>query len=304
MTRVRVGLAALLLCVGFTGFAAPAAAQATGSEALDRLNAAFRARYAESREATLGRTDPVILVEFETLVLLHKSERRAEPFTPPLYHQLKSIAHIPLALFVMSSQYGDKPLPAKARRTLDEYRTLVVAARDALPALDIPANLRPTLDTIVASSLLLIDETRATGRFDPMATTALARSLEPAVMSAAREAARLQLDGLDRASRRFRADLGEEAWARAYVVVLGVRQARVGNLQYSYFRRTLGPAAEGKRLIYAESVFDEAKALELLGTILLDRGIGVAFFDQEYRMERDLLSDATAEYLDVLLPKP
>ncbi|MHB1219055.1 MAG: hypothetical protein ACYC1L_12750 [Alphaproteobacteria bacterium] len=304
MARVRAGLAALLLCASFTGFATPATAQATGSDALDRLNAGFRARYAESRAATLGRTDPVILVEFETLVLLHKGERRAEPFTPPLYHRLKSIAHIPLTLYVMSSQYGDKPLSAEAKRALDEYRALVVATRDALPALDLPADLRPTLDTIVSSSLLSIDEARAAGRFDPMATTALCRGLEPAVMSAAREAARAQLNGLDRASRRFRAELGEEAWSRAYVVVLGVRQARVGNLQYSYFQRVLGTAAEGKRLIYAESVFDEAKALELLGTILLDRGIGVAFFNQEYRMERDLLSDATAEYLDVLLPKP
>lgn len=301
MIRVRASLLALLLCAAF---AAPAAAQATGSDALDRLNASFRARYAESRAATLGRTDPVILVEFETLVLLHKGERRVEPFTPPLYHQLKSIAHIPLALFVMSSQYGDKPLPTETLRTLDDYRAQVVAARDALPALDIPSDLRPTLDTIAASSLLLIDETRATKRFDPMATTVLARNLEPALMSAAREAARAQLDGLDRASRRFRTDLGEEAWSRAYVVVLGVRQARVGNLQYSYFQRVLEPGADGKRLIYAESVFDEAKALELLGTILLDRKIGIAFFDQEYRMERDLLSDATTAYLDGHLPKP
>ena len=204
----------------------------------------------------------------------------------------------------MSSQYGDAPLPDEALRTLDDYRALVVDARNALSALEIPADLRPTLETIVASSLFLVDQTRATRRFDPMATTALCRSLEPAVMSAAREAARVQLDGLDRASRRFRAELGEDAWSRAYVVVLGVRQARVGNLQYSYFQRALGTAADRKRLIYAESVFDEAKALELLGTILLDRKIGVAFFDQEYRMERDLLGDVAAAYLDVIFPKP
>jgi hypothetical protein len=303
MTRIRAGLAALILCITFIGFTASAAAQSANSEALDRLNAAFRSHYGDSRAATLGRTDPIILVEFETLVLLHKGERREEPFTPPLYHRLKSISHIPLALFVMSSRYGDQPLPSGALQSLEEYRALVVAARDALPSLEIPADLRPTLDTIVASSLQLIDETRITKRFDPMAATALARSLEPAVMSAAREAARAQLDGLDRKTRRFRADLGEDAWSRAYVVVLGVRQARVDNLQYSYFRRAMGAEADGKRLIYAESIFDEAKALELLGTILLDREIGVAFFDREYRMERDLLGDATAEYLPVLLPK-
>lgn len=304
MTRVRAGLAALLLCAGLAGFVTPAAAQSADSQALDRLNSAFRSHYGDSRAATLGRTDPIILAEFETLVLLHKGERREEPFTPPLYHRLKSISHIPLTLFVMSSRYGDKKLPPDGLRALEEYRALIVAARDALPALEIPTDLRPTLDTIISSSLLLIDQTRITRRFDPVAVTVLARSLEPAVMSAAREAARAQLDGLDRATRRFRADLGEDAWSRAYVVVLGVRQARVDNLQYSYFRRVMGSEADGKRLIYAESVFEESKALDLLGTILLDRAIGVAFFDREYRMERDLLGDATAEYLPVLLPRP
>lgn len=301
MTRVRAALAALLLCAAL---AAPAAAQSAGSEALDRLNAAFRSHYGDSRAATLGRTDPIILVEFETLVLLHKGERHEAPFTPPLYHRLKSISHIPLTLFVMSSRYGDKPLPSGALHALEDYRALVTTARDALPSLEIPADLRPTLDTIISSSLLMIDEVRVTKRFDPMAATALARSLQPAVMSAAREAARAQLDGLDRASRRFRADLGEDAWSRAYVVVLGVRQARVDNLQYSYFQRAMGPDADGKRLIYAESIFEESKALDLLGTILLDRAIGIAFFDQEYRMERDLVGDITAEYLPVLLPRP
>lgn len=304
MARFYTCLAAVILYAASVGLADSAAAQAADAPALDRLNAAFRVHYAESRTAMLGRIDPVILVEFETLVLLHKGERRTEPFTPPLYHRLKSIAHIPLTLYVMSAQYGDRPLPPEAKSALESYRALVVAARDTLPALDIPQDMRPTLDTIVSSSLSLIDAVRTAGRFDPAATTALCRGLEPAVMSAAREAARAQLDGLDRAARRVRADLGEEDWSRAYVVVLGVRQARVGNLQYAYFQRALGIAAEGKRLIYAESIFDEAKALELLGTILLDRGIGATFFDQEYRMERDLLSEAAAEYLDVLLPRP
>lgn len=302
MQRIRAGFTALFL---WAAFAAPAAAQDADSAPLNRLNAAFRAHYADSRAATLKRTDPILLVEFETLVLLHDGKRSEERFTPPLYHRLKTIAHIPLTLFVMASQYGDRPLPPEGQQALRDYRALVVAAREALPGLgDIPADLRPTLETIVASSLVLLDDTRAANRFDPMAVTALARSLEPAVMSAGRAAAQAQIDGLDRATRRFRAVLGEADWARAYVVVLGVRQARVDNLQYSYFQRAMGKEAEGKRLIYAESIFDEAKALDLLGSILLDRAIGIAFFDQEYRMERDLLGDAAAEYLPVLLPKP
>jgi len=41
----------------------------------------------------------------------------------------------------------------------------------------------------------------------------------------------------------------------------------------------------------------EQKALNLLATHQLDSEIAVAFFNDPERMERDLLSDAAAEYL-------
>ena len=46
------------------------------------------------------------------------------------------------------------------------------------------------------------------------------------------------------------------------------------------------------RLIYGENVFDEEKALRLLGTHLVDADIGTYFFNDAQRMHRDLLSDA------------
>jgi hypothetical protein len=52
-----------------------------------------------------------------------------------------------------------------------------------------------------------------------------------------------------------------------------------------------------------EALFDEGKALDLLGTHLVDTGIGEAFFADPRRMHRDLLSDAAGAYLDTLFPK-
>ena len=40
--------------------------------------------------------------------------------------------------------------------------------------------------------------------------------------------------------------------------------------------------------------------MDLLGTHLLDTDIGVAFFEDPWRMHRDLLGDAAATYIETL----
>ena len=73
---------------------------------------------------------------------------------------------------------------------------------------------------------------------------------------------------------------------------------RRDNVGTQYFARLLGEKGEGKRVLYAEAIFDEARALNLLGTKLIDTRIGEDFFDDPLRMHRDLLGDAARAYLD------
>jgi hypothetical protein len=61
---------------------------------------------------------------------------------------------------------------------------------------------------------------------------------------------------------------------------------------------------EGPRLTYAEALWEESQALRLLGTRMVDTGIGKAFFDDDQRMFRDLLADAATEYLRTLTLEP
>ena len=64
-----------------------------------------------------------------------------------------------------------------------------------------------------------------------------------------------------------------------------------------YFLRLLHEPREGRRVVYAESLWEEPQALDLLGTHLLDGSVGEAFFGDYMRMHRDLLGDAASQYL-------
>jgi hypothetical protein len=62
----------------------------------------------------------------------------------------------------------------------------------------------------------------------------------------------------------------------------------------------LNEPREGRRIVYAESLWEEPRALDLMGTHMLDGAVGEAFFGDYWRMHRDLLADAAKGYLDRL----
>ena len=53
----------------------------------------------------------------------------------------------------------------------------------------------------------------------------------------------------------------------------------------------------GKRVLTAETTFDEAEAFALLATHALDAGVATRFFDEETRLSRDILADAAERIL-------
>lgn len=292
-----------------------------GGDPLTILNADFRAAYRAARTRTLSATDPIIVVQFDDLHLIRGTSIRTETFTPPIYHQYKAIAHIPLALHVMLmrpvvsalAEVADEPnldyrtLPRpfdeETLSGLRDYRAHVVAARASLDGRPGWDSTQLTLHRRIADGgLALIDRALATRAISAGELTAYARANRADVLASADAAGRAQLDGLHALMTRWRAELGP-AWDRAEVVVLGPRQPRVGNLQFLYFERLMGRAAVDRRLFYAEGVFTREGGVDLLGTILLDRGASIGFFGDPRRLERDLLEDAARRHLDRLFPR-
>src|SRR5205085_273935 len=81
-------------------------------------------------------------------------------------------------------------------------------------------------------------------------------------------------------------------WGKLKVVITGSALPRKENLATQYFARLLGVPGEGPRLVYAEGLYEEAKALRLLNASAVDTRLGEVFFDDPARMHRDLLADA------------
>lgn len=88
-----------------------------------------------------------------------------------------------------------------------------------------------------------------------------------------------------------------------HVVIVGPHMPREGLVAMQYFLRLLHEPSEGRRVVYAESLWQEPQALDLLGTHLPDGDVGEAYFNDYMRMHRDLLGDAAIQYLPRLLPK-
>jgi hypothetical protein len=135
------------------------------------------------------------------------------------------------------------------------------------------------------------------------ALLAFTRDMTPLVMENVTEATRAELDATHAQVSAWRRELSPQEWDRLHVVIIGPHMPRENLVVTQYFLRLLHEPSEGRRVVYAESLWEEPQALDLLGTHLLDGSVGEAFFGDYMRMHRDLLGDAAKQYLPRLLPK-
>lgn len=266
------------------------------------LNDDFRVNYRSAKDQVLKQTTYVIVVEGDDVVLLHRGERSLERFTPAVYHSLKTVAHLPLGVFVtLSGHTGHVPDPVVTR--LVRTRELVRSARERAneefasgPQLDRQLRMLDAAEQLIS----LVAETK---QVEQGKMNIYLRDMLPLVMANTEEAARLQLDGLHAIMRKWHKQHGEDLVTKMHVIVMGPQAPRRGNLALQYFARLLDLKGEGPRLLYSESIFDEAKAIDLLATRLVDDGASEAFFGNKDRLQLDLLAEAAERYVPKLLPK-
>ena len=277
--------------------AAPAA-DAGPVDPLVALNKAFREEYKQAKAEALARVGPVILTEGDTLVLLRNGTREEGPLRPPVYHQLKAVAHVPLALHVMLHAEVDRPLGEKRLGALRRYRELMLAARDGFRAEGLSAAQVERQRRIFAESAGLLEEVLARGRIGKDGLAAyIARVREPLDANIT-EATHAQMAQLYATVGAWRKNLSPAEWSALRVVIISAHMPREDEVGFQFFSRLLNEPFEGGRIVYAESQWQEPQALDLLATHLVDGEVGTAFFNDARRMHRDLLADVARAYLD------
>jgi hypothetical protein len=280
---------------------APAPARSPLPQALTTLNDAFRAAYADAKARVLASSGPTLIVNGDDFILLRDGKRTEANLANPLYDALKTIAHIPLAIYVALTP-GDAVLDDNERTTLARLRTLIPPAQASLAAMPLSAAATARQKQIVDASLAFLDGALREGKFDRSQLLTFTRRMAPPVMQNVADATHAQLDAVHAQISAWRANLSSGQWSQLHVVIIGPHMPREDLVVTQYFLRLLHEPREGRRVIYAESLWEEPKALDLLGTHLLDGGVGEAFFGDSMRMHRDLLGAAARQYLTKLLP--
>ena len=298
-------LAVLVLLISSAGGPAQTVAVPAGPvqpAALTALNNAFREAYAAAKVRVLTSAGPTLIVNGDHFALLRGGRRVDANVGTPIYDPVKTIAHIPLAIYVTLTP-GEGAIADDALRTLAGLRVLIPPAEASLDTLKLSTATLARQRRIVAASLAFLDDVAARRSCARSALLAFTRGITPLVMQNVTEATRAQLDATHGQVSAWRRDLSPEEWNRLHVVIIGPHMPREGLVVMQYFLRLLHEPREGGRVVYAESLWEEAQALDLLGTHLLDGSVGEAFFGDPMRMHRDLLGDAARQYLPRLLPE-
>jgi hypothetical protein len=283
----------------------PAVAKRTVPEELEALNRATRKLYAGGRALELSTIPAVIMVSGDDLILRKNGKRVVATVIPPEYHELKCVAHSVLGLFSHLSHEPGKPLGEARVKALKEYRDLLAAAGPAAEACGFDRETLVRQKRIISRGLAFVDAVLKDGQVSADDLVRYCRASRPDALANAAAAARAQLVATHRQVMEWRKDMTAEEWGALTVIVQGMQTPRVENAAVQYFARLFGESrGESRRVVYAEGLWDEEKAMNLLGTLRLDGRLSVAVFNDHFRMYRDLLADVARSAIDDILATP
>jgi hypothetical protein len=297
--------AILLMGLFFAAQCSPVPArEQQGAEAMLKLNDTFRSVYKGAVEESLATADPVILLGGGKLVLLRSGKREEVEYVPAQYRILKTVDHIPLAVFVILVNHADKPLSEKVVEQLKKFRDATGDAQAQMAKLGLSTEAQERARAAISQSSAFIDKVLAAGQISKSDLYNFARQNTPALMDNAYDAVTLELGALNKQVMAWKEKLSPAEWDSLRVIVMGGHMPRQQEREMQYFQMLLGEREEGNRIVYFEGGAEEQPALDLLGKHMVDGAIGDAFFGDPMRMHRDLLSDAARRYLREHAPEP
>ena len=271
---------------------------AVNDSLLETLNREFRVQYKQALADSIAHAGPIILEEGNDLVLLRDGVRTTARVKPVAYHELKAVAHVPLALFVMMSFPAETTLSSGRINTLRHYRQLMETAYKSLPSRHFNSEQLQRQEKIFRASFEVLNGALAQGRVDPAALEDFTRQVGPLLLANVSDATALEMNGLYATTANWKKQLTPAEWNSLHFVMIGPHMPRDQECSMQFFERLFAEPAEGKRIIYAEALWEEKDALNLLATHEVDEAAGAAFFGDPMRMHRDLLADAATAYLD------
>lgn len=286
------------------------------ADPLDQLNEGFHEYYAARQRAVLAELGPALACVEDWMYLRIGGKRFVGLVRPRLFHDLKVLCHLPLAIQAILGDAGGE-LDDETRARLFELDRRTAAVAEALTGRDLDAAQVERQGRILAASRAFMARALAFGRIDPADLHGFLRDQTPAIRQNLADATRIQLTAMHTIFSEWVEAMTDEMWPQLRVVVGAAHMARTGNLASQYFSLALGDRWEGRfetededparRVLTSEDATDEMTAFALLATHSFDRRAANAFFGEEGRLGRDVMADAAEEQLAAMFnarPKP
>lgn len=279
---------------------------------LSVLNNQFHADYNKLVQKTISylgdSTHPIIVFKGDSLLLTYRNIRKPVRVIPEQYHQLKAISHVPLTIFTMVSTWPEGKLSDTNTLRLQSYKSTIQTLDKELNAYSFSSSLLSRQHDILVKTLRFIELLQQEGSYEESDRNRFASSIHQVLLEDADEAARLELTELHQAVQDWLNTVDSSYIKNLYVVIGSSHQARYRQVAVQYFEKILNEktsvtALFENKLVYAESVFDEAGCLSTLARHIIDQEIAQQFFGNKYRMQRDLMSDAATKYIKELFPE-
>ncbi|CAF2918571.1 unnamed protein product [Rotaria sp. Silwood2] len=271
------------------------------SDALFNLNEQFIATYDRTRNHLISMIDPLIICNADNAIIIHRGKRFEVQVIPKLYHDLKAISHIPLKIYLtLMFNFGN--LSDDNYIQLKQYLQDIHSLRNFI---QFPSHIQKNQYDIIDLSTEYLRVILKTKFVDKNQLKEFCQQSRILFSINIELAARIHLDMLDSKIRPWYQNHFNDTERKSLkVLITGSKTARYGFLAKAYFFTLLGEQHEGKHIIFAESIDNEPKALEILGVWLLDAKASKYFFNGDSeRLHRDVLADAAQTHVKRLFQK-
>jgi hypothetical protein len=236
----------------------------------------------------------------------------ADP-VPIVYQLVKSVSHSSMAVYQLIAPYMGDPSDKSWHGPMQVFRTRCQTAFDSLDGLNVSAEDRAILETILTKNLAFMDECLKSGTFTTEQVEQFARGTARYFGKTIGIAARAQVTHWMDVLADWKSMLGKE-WEHTYAASNTIYVTRQNNILFSVLVQFMGEEAIGNRLLLLETTeftTTPEKMLDVIGRIVSDRALGQIFFKDYYLMDAELLggggrkiiaAEATRRGMKPLLP--
>lgn len=275
------------------------------------LKNAFRTHYktmVQKEQANISQNYPVIIQDFLNMTLIRSNgERIRFRMKKKAYQTLAHTTHPPTSVYLLLSAADYHINNDSTIQQLMSYDTLVnkaIVGMQTVKHLEKAQveNTKKMLELTHAYLEKIITE-RTTTEADYQD---FAVSVSPMANKNLYDAATTHLNQFKEQMQVWKTTFPDENWQELRVAVLGFHQPRVGYVPMQFFQWLLKESAFENKVAYVEFQFSifgpnrpeaEAKALELLTKIKLDKAVAYSILGDETFLQQDVMAPVTKDII-------